>query len=155
MTTKKRYDKITLTDHTSSDHENSRRLRSLRRGIRRLLSIVKNNKTKLTNKQIIKNLEYFTILGNENKLVTQICAIENNTRLHNFTSTSFAHTPTVLASHANKKMEKKRSAQKIRTLKKIDAIRDPFCYLDYSQSIPVKEMSKQKILARVQRNLSL
>ena len=46
-------------------------------------------------------------------------------------------------------MEKKRSAQKIRTLKKIHATEDPYCYLDYSQSIPVKEMSKQKILARV------
>ena len=39
-------------------------------------------------------------------------------------------------------MEKKRSAQKIRTLKKIHATEDPYCYLDYSQSIPVKEMSK-------------
>ena len=91
-------DKITLTDHTYSDHENSRRLRALGRGIRRLLLIVQNNKNKLTNKQIIKDLEYFTILGNENKLVTQICAIENNTRLHNLTSSSFAHTPTVLVS---------------------------------------------------------
>lgn len=74
------------------------RLRSLGGGIRRLLLIVQNNNNKLTNKQIIKDLEYFTILGNENKLVTQICAIENNTRLHNLTSTSFAHTPTVLLS---------------------------------------------------------
>lgn len=140
-------DKITLTDHTYSDHENSRRLRALGGGIRRLLLIVQNNKNKLTNKQIIKDLEYFTILGNENKLVTQICAIENNTRLHNLTSSSFAHTPTVLvsripSSYANENMEKKRSAQKIRTLKKIDATEDPYYYLDYSQSIPVKEISK-------------
>lgn len=130
-------DKITLTDHTYSDHESSRRLRSLGGGIRRVLLIVQRNKKKLTNKQIFKDLEYFKILGNENKLVTQFRAIENNTRLHNLTSSSFAYTPTVLVSHANENMPEAR-----RVLKKRDATKDPYCYLDYIQSISVKEMSK-------------
>ena len=69
-------EKITLTDHTYYQHESSRRLRSLWGGLRRLLLIVQSDKNKLTNKQIIKDLEYFIILGNEEKLIYKIFAVE-------------------------------------------------------------------------------
>ena len=67
---------MTLTDHTYSDYESSRRLRALGGGLRRILLIVKGCDEDLTNKQIIKDLEYSIILGSKDKLVTQIYAIE-------------------------------------------------------------------------------
>lgn len=36
----------------------------------------------MTNKDIIKDLDYFIILKNEEKLITQIFAVENNTKLY-------------------------------------------------------------------------
>ena len=75
-------EKVIITDHTYSQARNSRRIRSLGGGLRRLLSVIKIDNEFLTNKEIIKNLEYFVILGNKKKLVTQIFAVEKNTKFN-------------------------------------------------------------------------
>ena len=71
-----------LKDHTYSEAKNPRRLRSLGGGLRRLLSKVKEKAKSLTNKNIIKDLVYSTISGDEQKLLTQISAVENNTKFN-------------------------------------------------------------------------
>ena len=71
-----------LKDHTYSEAKNPRRLRSLGGGLRRLLSNLKKNDKSLTNKKIIENLAYLTLYGDDKKLVTQISAVENNTKFN-------------------------------------------------------------------------
>ena len=71
---------VTFTDHTYFQVQSSRRLRSLGGGLRRILYLIKMDNSFLTNKKIIKNLQYFVILGNEEKLVTQIFAVEKNAK---------------------------------------------------------------------------
>lgn len=75
-------EKVIITDYTYSQAVNSRRIRSLGGGLRRLLSVIKKDNEFLTNKEIIKALEYFVILGNKKKLVTQIFAVEKNTKFN-------------------------------------------------------------------------
>jgi len=70
-------------DYTYSQAtKNPRRLRSLGGGLRRLLLNVRKNDKSLTNKKIIENLAYFTLSGDDKKLVTQISAVENNTKFN-------------------------------------------------------------------------
>lgn len=71
-----------LKDHTYSEAKNPRRLRSLGGGLRRLLSKVKEKDKSLTNKKIIEGLAFFTVSGDEEILVTQIAAVENNTKFN-------------------------------------------------------------------------
>ena len=73
-------DKINLIDYTYSQTKGSIRLRSLGGGLRRILSIIKGNSKSLTSKKIIIDLEYFPLLGNKEKLIIQISAVEKNTK---------------------------------------------------------------------------
>ena len=72
-----------ITDCTYTDVKKSRRLRSLGGGIRRILSIIKKNNNNLTNKQIIKTLQHFEILGNKDQLIPVIDAVEGNKKMPN------------------------------------------------------------------------
>ena len=70
-------------DYTYSQAaKNPRRLRSLGGGLRILLSNVKKNDKSLTNKKIIEKGAYFTLSGDDKKLVTQISSVDNNTKFN-------------------------------------------------------------------------
>lgn len=74
-------------DCTYSDTINPRRLRSLGGGLRRILSNIKREDKSLTNKKIIENLAYSAVSGDEKKLLSQISAVENNTKFNYQTKT--------------------------------------------------------------------
>ena len=69
-----------LTDHTYSEKKNSRRLRSLGGGLRKILSLIKGTDAFLKNKEIIKDLKYNIVLGDEEKVITQIFVVEKNSK---------------------------------------------------------------------------
>ena len=73
---------VYLKDHTYSEEKNSRRLRSLGGSLRKMFSLIESSDKVLTKKEIIKDLEYFVILGNKEKLVNQIFAVEKNAKLN-------------------------------------------------------------------------
>ena len=58
-----------------------RRLRSLGGALRRLFLKIKKEDNSLTKKKIMDNLDSFVVSGDEQKLLTQISAVENNTRV--------------------------------------------------------------------------
>lgn len=74
---------INLTDHTYSNLPEGkipRRLRSLGGGLRRIFSLIKENDNKLKNKDIIKDLKYSTLFGDQEKIKSQISAVEKNAK---------------------------------------------------------------------------
>lgn len=75
---------ISFTDHTYSKQlpkeKTSRRLRSLGGGLRKILSLIKGGDESLTNKEIIKDLKHQILSGDEEKLKSQICAVEKNAK---------------------------------------------------------------------------
>jgi len=99
---------VDLIDHTYAPGENSRRLHSLGGGLRRILAfskeieeckkvftfskeIIKYNKslsniskedTSTKTKTILNNLEYYTLLGDEEKLRKQLFAVEKNAKVN-------------------------------------------------------------------------
>lgn len=70
-------------------------------GIRIILSSIKGNDTskEKTNKNIIKNLEYDVIFGDEEKLKNQLFVVESNTKnsykIANITEGDVKHEPTI------------------------------------------------------------
>ena len=73
---------VYLKDHIYSEDKNSRRLRSLGGSLRRMFYLIERSDELLTKKEIIKDLECFVILGNKEKLVNQIFAVEKNAKLN-------------------------------------------------------------------------
>ena len=69
-----------LTDSTYLLKENSRRLRSLGGGLRRILLSIKEMEESITNSEIIKKLKYDIILGNKELLESTFFAIERNSK---------------------------------------------------------------------------
>ena len=87
-----RVNNFDLKDYTFSEAEDStsskkkeeikpRRLRSLGGSLRRLFFKIKKNGKPLTKKKIMEDLVHFVVSGDEHKLLTQISAVENNTRV--------------------------------------------------------------------------
>ena len=78
-------DNYNLKDYTYSEVEEEkkpRRLRFLGGELRRLLLKIKKKDKSLTNKTIIEDLYYFIASGDDDKLLTQLSAVENNTRFN-------------------------------------------------------------------------
>ena len=73
-------DTFDLTDSTYLLKKNSRRLRSLGGGLRRILLSIKETEESITNSEIIKNLKYYTILGDRELLESTFFAIERNSK---------------------------------------------------------------------------
>ena len=69
-------------EYSKSEAIQPRRLRSLGGGLRRLLVIIKEKDKFLTNKRIISELRIFAVLGDLEKLLTQLSAVENNTKFN-------------------------------------------------------------------------
>lgn len=94
---------IRFTDHTYSiqlsKEKTSRRLRSLGGGLRRILSLIKGGDESLTKKEIIKDLRHKILSGDEEKLKSQICAVEKNAKNLYEEKQQFNLSPSTAPSH--------------------------------------------------------
>ena len=74
--------KISFTDHTYNTNDiNSRRLRSLGGGVRRILMLIRCELGFLSTKELFSNLEYWAVIGNEKEIMSVLYAVQYSKKL--------------------------------------------------------------------------